>query len=963
MKLKKLFALSLLALAAAPAAAQTPEQMEEMQRQMLMQPLPVDQKVRIGRLDNGLTYYIRHNEEPKDQAFFYIAQKVGSIQEEESQRGLAHFLEHMCFNGTTHFPDSTLIEYLESIGVKFGAQLNAFTSVEETVYNIDNVPAREGAIDSCLLILHDWSHDLTLDGKEIDKERGVIHGEWRMRNTGFTRILVRNLEKLMPGRFGRRFPIGLMSVVDECPYDTLRAYYHKWYRPDLQGIIVVGDIDVDQVEGKIKKLFSPITVSQPVAKREYYSVPDNDEAIVVSDKDPEVTTQMVMISMKHPATPDSLNNRLGTYLENRIKAVALRALNQRLAELSLKPECPFKGASIDDDDFLLSSKVTESLNIQVAPKEGRVEEAVQAVMAEVYRAQQYGITEGEAGRMVMDIVSGMEQLYNNRDKQKSINFAHEYYRSFLDNEAIPGIEVEYQLVSQMLPQLPVEGYNEYLKEVISRTDSNLVVLALNPEKEGLEIPTEQQLLDAIHAAQGMQLEAWVDNVKTGPLVPMEQLKKPGEIVKEQEGPCGSKILTLSNGVRVILKPTDYKDDEILMTAWSKGGLGRYPDSERIDLGAWDDVMDLSKLGDFTKTELSKALAGRNVGVSFSADLRTEGLSGHCSRKDIATLFELIYLHFQPRGKDMDAFGAYKEQMKEALRNKALNPMSSISDSIQATLYNHNPRITPLTESEVDLINYDRIQEMYADRFGDASDFTFLFVGNIDEPLIKFHIQQYLATLPKVKKRDDTPVDAHLNFATGVHDNIFEKKMQTPQSFAVYAWTGDIEMTVRNEVLVDVLSTCLGEVYLKKIREELGAAYSTQCAGFITRGSDDRPRYVLQAVFPLKPEMTDTCMKIVLDVFDRVAANGVSEESVNKAKEYLLKTYTQNQRENRWWMNRIEGIAYRGYDSAENYEEIVRAITPSSVKQLARTISDNNNRVTVVMLPDAESMEAAKSATN
>ena len=960
MKLRKLFLFSLLALTATSAVAQTPEEIEEMQRRVMMQPLPVDQKVRIGRLDNGLTYYIRHNEEPKGQAFFYIAQKVGSIQEEESQRGLAHFLEHMCFNGTTHFPDSSLIEYLGSIGVKFGEQLNAYTSVEETVYNIDNVPAREGAIDSCLLILHDWSHDLTLDGKEIDKERGVIHGEWRLRNTGFTRILVRNLEKLMPGRFGRRFPIGLMSVVDECPYDTLRAYYHKWYRPDLQGIIVVGDIDVDQIEGKIQKLFSPITVSQPVAKREYYSVPDNDAAIVVSDKDSEVTSQVVMISMKHPATPDSLNNRLGTYIENRVKSVAMRALNQRFGELSLKPECPFKGASIEDDDFLLSSKITGSLNIEIMPKEGRVAEAVQTVMAEVYRAQQYGITSGEAGRMVMDIVSGMEQLYNNRDKQKSISYAHEYYRSFLNNEAIPGIEIEYQLVSQMLPQLPVEGYNEYLKEVISRTDSNLVVLALNPDKEGLEQPTEEQLLNAIHAAQNMQLEAWVDNVKTGPLVPAEQLKNPGEIVKEMEGPCDSKILVLSNGVRVILKPTDFKDDEILMTAWSKGGLGRYPDSERIDLGAWDDVMTLSKLGDFTQTELSKALAGRNVGVGFSADLRTEGLSGHCSKKDIATLFELIYLHFQPRQKDMDAFESYKQQTKEALRNKALNPMSSLSDSIQATIYGHNPRTLPLTESEVDLINYDRIQEIYADRYADASDFTFLFIGNIDEPLMRFHIQQYLATLPQVK-RDDTPVDAHLNFVKGVNDNIYEKKMQTPQSFAVYVWSGDTEQTVRNNVLVDVLSTCLGEIYLKKIREELGAAYSTQCQGFLTRGSDDSPRYVLQAVFPLKPEMTDTCMKIVLDVFDNVAANGTSEESVNKAKEYLLKTYTQNQRENRWWMNRIRNLAIYGFDSAENYEEIVRAITPSSVKQFARTISTDNNRVCVVMKPDAESMAAPEAS--
>ena len=370
MKLKNIFLTLFLATTALNASAQ----MEQM-----MQPLPVDPQVRIGRLDNGLTYYIRHNEEPKDQAFFYIAQKVGSIQEEESQRGLAHFLEHMCFNGTTHFPDSSLVNYLESIGVKFGAQLNAYTSVEETVYNIDHVPAREGAIDSCLLILHDWSHDLTLDGKEIDKERGVIHGEWRMRNVGFTRILVRNLEKLMSNsRYGRRFPIGLMEVVDECPYDTLRAYYHKWYRPDLQGIIVVGDIDVDQIEGKIQKLFSPIQLQQPVAKREYYSVPNNDEAVVVSDKDPEVTQQVVMISLKHEAIPDSIRNTYAIYLTESIKRIACNVLNQRLHELSLKPECPFRGASVDDGDFLLSSKVTGAFNVEVYPKEGRVEEAVQA---------------------------------------------------------------------------------------------------------------------------------------------------------------------------------------------------------------------------------------------------------------------------------------------------------------------------------------------------------------------------------------------------------------------------------------------------------------------------------------------------------------------------------------------------------------------------------------------------------
>ena len=941
MKLRNILSAAVLLLTAMQATAQDMSQM--------MQPLPVDPKVRVGHLDNGLTYYIRHNEEPKNQAFFYIAQKVGSIQEEESQRGLAHFLEHMCFNGTTHFPDSSLIEYLGSIGVKFGAQLNAYTSVEETVYNIDNVPAREGAIDSCLLILHDWSTDLTLDGKEIDKERGVIHQEWRMRNTGMTRIFVKHLEELMSnGRYGRRFPIGLMEVVDNFPHDTLRAYYKRWYRPDLQGIVVVGDIDVDQIEGKIKNLFGPITVQQPVAKREFYGVPDNNEAVVVSDSDPEVTSQVVMISMKHEAIPDSIRNTMPAYIAENMTNIATSVINQRLHELSLKPECPFQGADVNDGEFLLSSKITGAFNIEIMPKEGRVEEAVKAVMEEVYRAYQFGLTKGEVDRAVLNTTSRMEQLYNNRDKQQSISYAREYYRSFLNNEPIPGIETEYQMVKQILSQIPAEAFSELLKQYISRTDTNLVVLSLNPEKEGLQIPTKDQLLSAIHAAQQSQLTAWVDNVKTGPLI--EKLPKPGKVKKETAGPCDSKVLTLSTGVKVIMKQTDFKDDEIRMMAWSEGGNGRYPDSERINLQAFDGVAGHSKIGGFTNTELSKALAGKNVRSSADVDVREESFSGFSSKKDIQTLFELIYMTFQPREKDEDAVGAYKEQLRETLRNKALNPVSSLSDSLQATLYGHNPRIEPMTEAEVDQINYDRILEMWNDRFADASDFTFVFLGNIDEQQIRELAAQYLATLPKVK-RNDKAVDPGLNYVTGDITNRYQKKMETPQSYIISAWIGDTEMTVRNNVLMTVLGNCIAETYLKKIREELGAAYSTSAQGVITRGTDDRPRYVLSASFSLKPEMTDTCLQIVQDVFEDVAENGVSEESLTKAKEYLLKTYKQNQRENGWWLSRIASIARRNYDPAENYEEIVSSLTSSNIKQMATTILAEGNRIRVIMEPE------------
>ena len=954
MRLSKLFLSLALTLAAVGASAQD-------MAAAMMQPLPVDPKVRVGKLDNGLTYYIRHNEEPKNQAFFYIAQKVGSIQEEESQRGLAHFLEHMCFNGTTHFPDSSLIEYLESIGVKFGAQLNAYTSVEETVYNIDNVPAREGAIDSCLLILHDWSHDLTLDGKEIDKERGVIHGEWRMRNSGMTRILVRNLEKLMSdSRYGRRFPIGLMKVVDECPYDTLRAYYHKWYRPDLQGIIVVGDVDVDAIEGKIKNLFGPIQLQQPVAKREYYDVPDNTEAIVVSDKDPELTSQGINISYKHEAVPDSIRNTIAVYLSEMTKGIACGVINQRLGELSLKPECPFKDASVYDGPFLLSSKKTGAFNIDVEPKEGMAEEAVKAVMAEVYRADQYGFTKGEVDRLVAETVSNMEQTYNNRDKQKSIGYAHEYYRSFLNNEPIPGIEVEYQLVQQILPQLPLEAFNQTFQELVSRTDTNLVVIAISPDKEGFEIPTTEQLLNAIHSAQAQELEPWVDNVKTGPLV--AELPKPGKVVKTEKSAFGSKTLTLSNGVKVIMKETDYKDDEIRMTAWSDGGTARYGIGERVNLEAFDDVVSRSKLGGFTRVELGKALAGKQASADVSISGRSEGFTGSSSKKDIRTMFELIYMHFLPLERDDAAVESWKTSLREQLRNKGMNPLASFGDSIQATLYSHHPLTEPMTEADVDHIDYDRILEMYRDRMADASDFTFLFVGNINEDSIRVLSEQYLATLPVVK-RDDSPVDNGMREAAGDITNHYRKDMQTPQGYVVAAWAGPIQRSVANEVKMSILGQCLAEVYLKKIREELGAAYSTHATGSVTRNAADEPMYILQAIFPLKPEMIDTCVQIAVDAFQAMAIEGPKEESVNKAREYMLKTYTQNQRENGFWQGRIGTLVRRGYDPYENYEKIVQGITTDDIRSMADYIASMGNVMRVIMEPehdgDGNSADAQK----
>ncbi|MCR5820254.1 MAG: insulinase family protein [Bacteroidaceae bacterium] len=945
MKLRNLM-LALLLVCSAGVNAQTPEQLAQAQQMMLM-PLPVDKAVRVGHLENGLTYYIRKNQYPAGQADFYIAQKVGSIQEQDSQRGLAHFLEHMCFNGTTSYPGNSLIEYLESIGVKFGEQLNAYTSVEETVYNINSVPvARESTVDSVLLILHDWSHDLLLTTEEIDKERPVIQEEWRMRSSGAMRIFERQLPRLMSeSRFGYRLPIGTMDVVMNFPPDTLRAYYHKWYRPDLQGIIVVGDIDVDKIEQKIKALFGPIELPKPLATREYIGVPDNAEAIVVSDKDVELTSQSISLMWKHPATPDSLNNTFGVYVEKFMKNVAISILNQRLNELSLKPECPYNGADVDDGEFIVSSKVTESFNVGVSPKQGRAADAVKAVLAEVYRAYMHGFTQGELDRTKMEILSHLEKLFNDRAKQRSNPYCREYVRAFLDNDAIPGIEMEYQLAQQLMPNLGVQQLNQVFASLVSHSDSNLVVLAMTPEKEGFEVPSEEMLLNTIHEAQKMQLEPWIDNVKTGPLV--ENLPPAGTIKKETAGPFETKVLTLSNGVRVIMKKTDFKDDEIRMNAWSEGGLGKYGYADRINQAVLSNVIASSKIGGFTRIELGKALAGKQVSCGPNISARSEGLHGSSSVKDVNTLFELIYLHFQPLERDDEAVESFKDSYREQLRNKDANPLSSFNDSIRMTVYDHDWHVWPLKESDIDKINYDRILQIYHERFADASDFTFQFIGNIDEAKIRELSCKYLATLPQVKRKDKAS-DSKMRMHKGAVTNSYQKKMENPMVYMVSMWNGPIKMSVENEVQMDIFGQCLSTIYLRKIREELGAAYSTQAEAEISRDAADKPQYSVVTVFPLKPALADTTAIIVQQVMEDVAANGVAEEDINKAKEYLLKTYDQNLRENSFWMNRIMAMDYRKYDPFKNYKAVVTATGNADMKRLAKKVLKDGNRVRVIL---------------
>ncbi len=934
--MRKIKTLILLCVAAMslPLAAQVPA-------------LPIDPSVRYGRLDNGLTYYIRHNERPAQRANFYIAQKVGAVQEEENQRGLAHFLEHMCFNGTDHFPGDALTKYCESIGVKFGVNLNAYTSTDETVYNIDDVPVTGGNVDSCLLILRDWSDGLTLAADEIDKERGVIHEEWRLRSSASMRIYERNLPVLYPeSRYGHRFPIGLMSVVDNFRPQELRDYYAKWYRPDLQGIIVVGDIDVDAVETKIKDLFGSIRMPENAAAYETYPVPDNATPIYVIDKDKEQSRAIIQLMFKSDALPEVLRGTMIFLAENYMDALICDALNSRLDEISKQADCPFIGASTDVDNYLIS-KTKSAFSVGILPKPGHDEAALQAVMEEVERARRYGFTDGEILRARDKFLSRIETVYDNRDKQENSYYVPQYVRHFLDGDAIPDIATEYNTYKALSQQLPTQVFSEAMAHYTARIDTNFVCLALYPDKEDVVVPTAEQLHHAVEAARSARLEAYVDNVKDEPLI--ATLPKAGKIKKEEAADFGYTCWTLSNGARVFYKVTDFNDSEILVEATSFGGKSLTTPADRVNAELLGNVCRYTGLGNFSSTELEKKLAGKQASLHPWLGEATEGLNGQSTPKDLRTLFELLYLHFQQPANDEAGYNNFLSFLRTALENADKVPMQAFSDSVTATLYGHNAlRPGNIHLADLDRASYDRIRALYSERFAAAGDFDFYFTGAINVDSLRAFTQQYIASLPAVKKRESY-VDRHIDFATGVVDNHFVRAMETPQAVLIQQWSGSQPYSVKADATVNALAEILTQRYLKSIREDAGVAYSVGADGDCRYGR--REEYVLDIQCPFKPAARDSVLLLMRQAIDDIAAHGVTDEELDKVRKYELKTYADNQRQNSYWQNRIQSRVMWGKDSSEDFEAIAGSITSDDIRAFVNDVLlRQNNCITISMVP-------------
>ena len=910
--------------------------------------LPTDPIVRRGVLPNGLTYYIAHNEQTPHVADFYIAQRVGSVLEEPRQRGLAHFLEHMAFNGSRHFPGGTegqgIVSWCESVGIKFGANLNAYTSVDETVYNISAAPVvRQSVVDSCLLILSDWSHDLLLTDEEIDKERGVVHEEWRTRRAGMA--MQRLMEDAMPvlfagSKYADALPIGSMDIIDHFPYQDLRDYYHKWYRPDLQAIIVVGDIDVDYVEGQIKRLFSSIETPKDAAERQYYPVPDNDRMILFTASDREQPTTAFTLYMKRDTAPRAERNTAEEYAASYRADLVRAMLAERFDAIERQAEPPFISASARDGQFFIAS-TKDAFSLFCVCKPDDILGGISAAVAETERARQHGFTLSELQRAKAEQLRYVRNAYAERDKRRNSRIVSACVSHFTDGEPMLSPADELALVEKLDSTVTLADVNATARELIS--DRNQAVTFYGPEKEGITLPSRDEIEQTVLKAQAASYEAPED--KPLPSSLMTEKPKAGSIVKEEEAQHGYTCLMLSNGMRVYVLPTDYEADDVSLQIVSPGGRSLYPDTDIPSLTYTSSVIAASGIGPFDAATLEKMLAGHTVSLYPFISDDSEGMRGSSTVADTETLLQLAHLYFTQPRRDDEAFASLMSRQRSFLANRNASPTVAYNDSLRAILYDNNPRMAPTTLETLPLVSHDRILEIYRERFADASDFDVVLTGNLDLATLRPLLCTYLASLPstyshEVEGEHATP----LSRRSAVHR--FSHTMATPSSTTSIYITADLPYTADNDMQLDVLSQLLRMVYTEKVREEKGGTYGVSVSA--QTGRWPREEALLKISFRCDPSRYDELIPIVYQALDDMAQDGPSEEALSKVKEYERKTYGQVKIMNAYWEQIMLTQITDGIDIDHDYTSRIDAITPAQLRDLARTILNQRHRIEVTM---------------
>ncbi len=903
--------------------------------------IPIDPMIRKGVLHNGLTYYVKYNGVPENRCELRLAVNAGSILENNDQQGLAHFVEHMAFNGTKNFEKHELINYLESIGMRFGPEINAYTSFDETVYMLQLATDSMDVLKTGFQVLNDWAHLVSFDSVEIDKERGVVIEEWRLGQGADNRMRDKQLPILFEGsKYANRLPIGQKAVLDTFKHETLISFYEDWYRPDLMAVVAVGDFDPEEIEQIIIDQFSDIPVKEATRERVEYTIPDNKETIFAIASDPEATQSSISIYYK---LPDEEERTVRDYRRMLIGNLYNSMFNQRLAELAQTSDPPFLFAYSNDGRFVRGRNF---YTLSAMVKDNGIPLGMQTLLEEAKRVKEYGFTKTELDREKLNLLRGMEKLFRERTQMNSDAFAAEYIRNFMFDEPIPGITYEYYIFQQFVPDITLEEVNALADYWIS--DSNRVVLANYPEKEGIEPLSDKMLASLLDKTDSLNVDAYVDDTLIKPLLsekPVPSKTRDEKYIDNIE----VTELTLENGIKVILKSTSFKNDEIQFAAFSPGGLSLIPTEDIVPGRTAVSILRQSGLGEFNAIQLEKLLAGKAVSVSPTIGSLTEGFSGRVSPDDLEILFKLIYLYFTTPKADSIAFVSLQTRLNAYYQNQAIDPETAFEDSIIAITTQYDPREEPFDIKSIPKMDMQKSLEIYKDRFANAGDFTFIFVGNFDSDKIKSLIENYIGGLPVIN-RDETWDTSTYEFPSGIEECIIRKGIE-PKSRNSIIFSGDFEWTSENRFIARSMLDVLRIKLRERIREDLSGTYGVSVSGSFERYPKERCE--IEISFGCDPERVDELTQEVFTQIDSLSKFGTTEAYLQKVTETQRRQYELNLKSNSFWLNNLEFRYFHHLDPSGimDYLDLVNSLTLDDIQQAAKKYFNVDNYVRVVLLPE------------
>ena len=914
-------------------------------------PIPTDRNVITDTLPNGLRYYIRNNKSPHGQADFFIAQRVGSLNEEENQRGLAHFLEHMCFNGTRHFSGKNLINYLERNGVRFGANLNAYTSTDETVYNISNVPVNRGTlVDSCLLILKDWSCGLELAPAEIDAERGVIANEWRQRmGTPSSRLMEKSMGEVFGAtRYGHRMPIGRLEVIQNFSHQALRDFYDKWYRPQNQAVIVVGDINPQEVEGKIRRMFADVPRGAESCKTPVYPSNLGDGIKVSVNTDREQTVPMLQIYFRHRGLDEAGKRTIDALRESYMTSVIAGMLAERFDEIENTPGAPFRNLGVGDVQMLMSKD--RAFALRAFPRSGRTADCAQLLMEEMKRAATHGFLPSELERARVDYASGLESRFAKRDRLDNTELAKRYASHFTKGGSLPSEEAYYKMMQGVMQSVKLEDINARMRAIMDSYPAATAVIAYLPESDA----SESGDVIAARMEQGVQTDVapYTDRFESRPL--LAETPRRGRIVSERDlGKFGAREWTLSNGVKVVLRHNSAHPDQIRIKGEGPGGVSALYDlRDAHHYRMLNDVIPLLGYGGETAASLRKQLVGKKSSVKVSINNMDEAIEGATTPQDLETAFQLIYLKATAPSADSVAFAAWRDERLMQQSARAVSATAEMGDSIHSNVYGRHPLGLKLSAEDLRTADLARILDIYRQRFADMSDFTFYISGNYDEEQLRGLVETYLASLPGGGRKEKAQ-DVGYRYAGNMR-KVFERKMETPSAIVYSLYTGPCEYNLANYIRGDALGQILKSRMRDEIREKRGLTYGVKAHIGINAGMNgqDPSQFIMPVYIKATPGHEDEVSQVVDSIVKGATRKGsITAEEVERVKSYLLKDVKERDEDNGYWVSVMRGYGRYGVDMHSGYQREVEALSPESLRKFGARLFNKANRVELIMKPE------------